>query len=84
MTPIEGHYSVVVPMDTLAGEFAHRAMKTLGVTDPAEHVLLVPLPDGEGNVSWHPVDDDTPLLDALRGLQRPPRIVHRSEVENND
>lgn len=79
-TPTDGRVKTQIGLDATVGSFVTRTMRALGVDHAASHDLQVPLKNSNGeHYTWHTVDPDETLLDALRGTRRAPKIVYEQE-----
>lgn len=68
--------AVRIPLDATVGQFRKRALRGVGIKAHHGTALTVPLPTEDGDHQWHTIDDEERLIDALRGVQRTPRIMH--------
>lgn len=80
-TPTEGLIEATAEATVSVGDFVEKVMGERGVESPSQHDLEVPL-DAEGHRTWFPVHPDETLLDALRGVTSPPRIVFEREASH--
>lgn len=83
-TPSHGTKTSAVPINATTGQFVTRTLQTIGAQNPSDHVLQTAMTAEEGNTVWHTIDPEETLLDALRGVQKTPRIVHETEVDAHD
>lgn len=73
-----GPVRVQTSLDATVGEFVTQATAAKSIPGPAAYELRVPMPSEDG-IIWQHVEDSEKLLDALRGVQNPPRIIEQGD-----
>lgn len=75
--PKDERVTATVPLDWTVNQFVRYVMDHRNLPGEEQHVLAVDVIGSDGTQRVEAVDGQEPLMDVVRGLQRPPRIRHR-------